>query len=436
MDTWTQRQALTAHSLRDRRLVWFGTRGTDAEPLAHIGDLAAVFCLIAPFSTKNTSARVTCLEQRTGRRVDLNRYSVDADRSLEAQVLRRELGEALSVPSALVPYRPLALLAPNFFPDPDRVRYLGMFHLHQACFEHKPWLEQTLAGAGVPTIPWRYLRRHQRDVALDALTRGPIVLRTNIGDGGAGLTLVHDHHELGTLPVGDEGFCGMAPYLGGAAPLNLNAVVYADGSVEVFPLSFQLIGLPGCTSRPFGFCGNDFGAARQLPPDVLEDAATIGRAVGARLARLGYLGIFGLDLLWHQGQLMVTEVNPRFQCSTPLSAQLSRQAGLPDAFLEHVAAHLGMAAPTGLPPFAERMAGLADRSQVIAYNRSDHTLWTEPIGDPGQPHVVGMPEDRVGVDPEAMLLKAVFDHTVTTDGFRLLEPARRAVERLVRAIVD
>jgi hypothetical protein len=420
MTEWQQRHTEVARRIDGRQLIWFGTRGTDTEPLRNIGEISAVFSQIAP---PEFNTRSECLEDYTLRRVDLNRYNIDTDLSLEATRFKDRLWEATgSQRSLLIPYRPLASLAGAYFTASDTVQYCGMFHLQQATFEHKPWMEQQLGPDHIRTVPWRYLRQGDDAGIRRELAKGPVVLRANISDGGAGLVLVEHADALTDLPPWSDGFGAIAPYFRGAVPFNLNACIYATGDVMVFPLSYQLIGLDVATRRTFGFCGNDFGAARALPRMIVERAEGLAVAVGHRLHRNGYLGQFGIDLLWHEGELYVTEVNPRFQGSTPLCAALMRDMGLPDPFLEHLAAHLQLAAPPRMQRLADVVGHTPDGAQVILYNRRAEPLYlgAQPIDLPPGCRVAGRARPEVAVEPEGLLLKLRFDRVVTSDGYSLL----------------
>lgn len=434
MTEWQRRHSEVAGRIDGRRLIWFGTRGTDTEPLRKIGEIAAIFSQIAP---PEFDTRSECLEDYTLRRVDLNHYNIDTDLTLEATRFKNRLWQATSAERLLlIPYRPLACLAGAYFTASDTVQYCGMFHLQQATFEHKPWMEQQLGPDHTRTVPWRYVRQGDHDQILRELRRGPVVLRANISDGGAGLVLLEHADALADLPTWSDGFGAITPYLRGAVPLNLNACIYVTGDVTVFPISYQLIGLDIATRRTFGFCGNDFGAARRLPQTIVERAEGVAVAVGHRLHRNGYLGQFGIDLLWHDSELYVTEVNPRFQGSTPLGATLLQDIGSPDPFLEHLAAHLHMAAPQKTHALADVMTSSADGAQVILYNRQADPIYLgdEPVELSPGCHVIGRARPDVAVEPEGLLLKLRFDSVITDDGYSLLPNAEAQVRSTLNVI--
>ena len=69
--SYRQRVAEIERRLGRRRLVFFGTRGMDAQPLLALAPLAEIFSQIAPFDA--VSVQETCLETLKKRRVDLDR---------------------------------------------------------------------------------------------------------------------------------------------------------------------------------------------------------------------------------------------------------------------------------------------------------------------------------------------------------------------------
>ena len=109
--------------LAGRRLAFFGTRGADARPLTEIASFDTVFSQIAPLD--GISIEETCLETERDERVDLNRYSIDADSSQAVRALRAAMLRSFGRPCAIVPYRPCAVLTSAWFPRSDRVLYLG-----------------------------------------------------------------------------------------------------------------------------------------------------------------------------------------------------------------------------------------------------------------------------------------------------------------------
>jgi len=106
--------------------------------------------------------------------------------------------------------------------------------------------------------------------------------------------------------------------------------------------SVQIVGIPGCTSRPEIYCGNDFSAAGMVSKSIREEICTIMEKIGLFMGSKGFLGLFGMDFLLYDNQVLALEINPRFQGSTMLLSLLQMDRGeIPVAAL-HVMQFMGL----------------------------------------------------------------------------------------------
>lgn len=418
-----QRIAQIERHLGKRKLIWYGTRGTDAQVLLDLPQFSECFSLIAPLGAICLDIEV-CLETLKGRRVDLDPYRIADDYSPEATEFKRRLFEALQEPAVVTTYRPDPAFTSLYYPCADFVEYLGLFHERQAPFEHKPWVETELRTWDVPTIPRRYLRQYDTGQLKELLEQGPVVARSTRSDGGEGLTLIQDAEEAKTrLPHYPDQFFSVAPYLVPNVPLNVNAVVFEDGTVSIHTPSLQLIGIPACTTRRFGYCGNDFARIRDLDVEVFDSLEDITRKTGKWLASMGYLGAFGIDALLHNGKVYMTEINARFQGSSHLSSLIDRDCDRPDMFLEHMAAFLGLRPPEPIS-MRELVVAQPGFSHAICHN-----CGTEPVArsaaagaDLRTTQLSLLPASTVLVDPEAILFRVMTQDAITLSGHSLQLP--------------
>ena len=419
-------------ALEGRDVVWFGTRGVDAEPLLNLVRPLAVISQIAPLpADKACGIEQDCLESRTNRRVDLDIYDIDLDFSREAVGLKLSLLRSVSSPVALIAYRAAEFLASIAFTDP-MVQLHAPFHLCQRQLEHKPWVECNLSLLGIPVIPWTYIRDGNAEAVNRVLEKGPAVGRTNTGAGGAGVftfSTVEEFQEK--LPIHNDGFVGVSPYFENAIPLNVNACVYRNGETTVFAISYQLIGIKDCSWRRMGYCGNDFAAAAELPKEIHDRVEQIAKKTGQWLHRLEFQGVFGLDLLLHDGNIMVSEINPRFQGSTSLCARLNQSLGITDPFAEHIASFLGLK-PPDLPSCREQRIAIAEsdgsvaKAQVIYHNINSQSIRVRSYRLPelGEEYELACVPDRgIYVDPHAIIAKSIHFKRVTGNGYTLEENA-------------
>lgn len=331
--------------LGPRRLVWSGLRADDACGLTDLPQMDSSYSILAA-SPHQSEWDGLAYETLSGTRVDLEAWDIqDHLRSDAGTSFRRALLDRLSKPSALVAYRPSQFLSAVHFARQATCLNLGLFGGHQAAFEHKPWIETSLASIGIPRVPWVYIADEDQERARVMVQERPVMLRRSRTSGGAGLVRVDDVTQLvAAWPRAEESFVSVAPYLEGALPVNIGATAW-EGGVTIQHPSVQLVGLPSCVVRPFGYCGNDFGLARNIDLAVLNQIEHRVVAIGDWLRQHGYRGTFGVDFLVHDGQALFMEVNPRFQGSSHSSALLAREAGEGCLFLEHVAARLGLDAP-------------------------------------------------------------------------------------------
>lgn len=425
---------LISRELGCRRLVWFGTRGDDVESVADVPQFEAAFSLIGAYA-KRPSVQGLALEDIGEQRFDLDTYDIDDDlRSEVVSELRSVLLRALARPSALFTYRPTTFLSAVGFARNDRCRYLGLFKGHQSAFEHKPWLESSIADLGVPHIPWTYISDIDQLDTMRLLADGPVMLRRSRTTGGVGLVRVDAHERLAELwPDEDEAYVSVAPYIDGAIPVNVGAVAWAGGVTLHHP-SVQLIGIARCTNRQFGYCGNDFGAATTLGRDVLDTIERAMGLIGGWLRRLGYLGAFGVDFLVKDGVPLFTEVNPRFQGSTHASAQLSVENDESCLLLDHLAAMLGLEAPCSRPlhelipsgpGFAHLVvhhtgpeAGMIDPAPLVSAARNTSGFCRADV----------LTRPALSTLPGGTVVRITARDRMTDDGFELVEPWRSLID--------
>ena len=410
--------------LGKRMLLYFGTRGADARSLTDVRNFECIFSQIAPSGLAGVEE--VCLESMTKRRVDLDAYNIDADGSMPVSDLRVEMLRRFETLAAVLPYRSGAVLASAWFPRSDKVLHLGNFHELQDTFEHKPWVESQLSAAGIRTIPWRYFADSERPLIKEMLENRPLVVRSNRSDGGTGVRFIHSAEALDRdWPPHTDGFLATASFVEGL-PINVNAVVFADGAVSRHGVSVQLVGIEGCTTRRFGYCGNDFAAAAALDAGDIHDIDRTLDAVAGWLARHGYRGAFGMDAILSEHRVFVVEVNPRFQGSSRLSAVLDSQSDRADMFLAHIGAFLDLSPPDALTSMELLQRPLAAH---IVVHASDARVVEEraAASHPGF-DVDLVSRGGVMVEARAILADLVTRCSVSADGTSLSALAQSAVE--------
>lgn len=414
--------------LGHRRLVWAGIRGDDAEPLADLPQFEGAYTIINAYA-RRPSVDSKAYEDLTGVRVDLETWDIDDHLSApQTAAFRRVMLQALATPSALLPYRPSSFLSAIWFARRDRCLNLGLFGGHQSAFEHKPWVETSLTALGVRTIPWTYVADEEQLRTEEMLRRGPLILRRSRTSGGEGIVRVDDARQARQQwPRVAEAFVSVAPFLSGGVPVNVGATAWHDGVTVHYP-SVQLIGIPDCVTRPFGYCGNDFGRVKDLDRPVLDQIESATVTIGNWLRSYGYRGTFGVDFLVHDGVPLFTEINPRFQGSTHASCKLAIDAGQSCLMLEHLAAIMGMPAPRQRP-VAELAAEAANLAHFVVHWTGEQAerLDTSPLvwlamatGQAIRAEVRTRP--GLLTQQGAAVARIVCRKSVTRTGFELTEP--------------
>ena len=364
-------------ALGPRRLFWAGLRADDAASLLNFPQYAGSFSILSPEDSALTGDGIS-YECLAGARHDLETWDIQDHTNLpEVREFRSKLLDGLMSPSALVTYRPSQLLSAIFLARRGSCTNLSCLAPLQDAFEYKPWVEHELSSIGIPMITWIYFTDQDVSKVEMLLDAGPLVVRRSRTSGGEGMSRICTRADLNSKWLStDDGLLSVTTFLEDALPINVGATVWNDGVTVHFP-SVQLIGVSGCNSRPFGYCGNDFGLSKSFEPELRSKIWKVTRKIGSWLKRRGYLGTFGVDYLLHKDELLFSEINPRFQGSTPGSARLSSEAGLPCLYLEHIAANLGMDAPS-YDHIDPRGHDLADLSQVIIHSPLDRPARIDP----------------------------------------------------------
>lgn len=115
----------------------------------------------------------------------------------------------------------------------------------------------------------------------------------------------------------------------------VNAVVCAKSEsgitnfgIVIGNISKQLTGTPGCTNNPYATVGNDWSEGSRLREEIKKKINSCAQTVGHALAKRGYAGMFGIDImLTKYGKVILIEVNPRQLASASLESQLQQERG-------------------------------------------------------------------------------------------------------------
>ena len=157
-------------------------------------------------------------------------------------------------------------------------------------------------------------------------------------------------------------------------------------------------------------------------------------AVGHWLAERKFLGAFGLDALLYRGEVYLTEVNPRFQGSSLVTAYLDRALDRPDLYQEHLGAYLGLA-PADQRSLREITAEAPAYSHILRFHTGTEPVQARPGAAADLPlRCRQIPAPEVKVLPGAIAVQAVVSGQVTANGMCLFEDVDRTLDAIYREL--
>ncbi len=325
---------------------WVGQRGIDAYGILDFAPVEAVFCCDygEDYSKLWRSESLFSVEKETGRRE--NWGNQDLERLWEGNVRDRieTYMETILTPINTVCYRSLEALEKD-----RRFRVLAPSKALKDIFDDKLYQLELFAKLGIKT-PMTFSCRLGETSFAEAcdMFGGPFVIQPPVGSSGENTYIIKDPVEFDRISdfFGPNQRVKLSKYL--LVPsLNGHCVVLhtREGlrAIAVCP-SVQIVGPRDCTNRPEIYCGNDFSAADEIPEVLREKTCTIMENVGLYMGQKGFLGIFGMDFLLADSEVMALEINPRFQGSTMLLSLLQLEREEVPLVALHVMQFLGLTA--------------------------------------------------------------------------------------------
>ncbi|MFA6486507.1 MAG: NUDIX domain-containing protein [Candidatus Magasanikbacteria bacterium] len=159
----------------------------------------------------------------------------------------------------------------------------------------------------------------------------------------------------------------MAKYIKG--PLFTNNNIVWDNKILIGNINYQITGIKPFTNLPFATIGNDWALPNQiLSTSQIKQYKKIATAVGKKLARAGWKGLFGIDVVVDEktGKLYLLEINARQPASTTYESELQHQKNKHNhshfritTFSAHLAAILK------ITYFGQKLAAIDSGSQII-----------------------------------------------------------------------
>lgn len=150
------------------------------------------------------------------------------------------------------------------------------------------------------------------------------VIQPDYSSGGHSTYLLTEKNEAHILKqLNATVLYSVSPYIKDAIPINIHGVTYQNG-FQLYPPSIQLIQQE---QNQLLYVGGDFIAAQMLSSNEKERIYSAAKAISEKLLNIGYLGVYGIDLILHENCIYFLEVNPRFQASTPVLNYVLQKQG-------------------------------------------------------------------------------------------------------------
>ncbi len=323
---------------------WVGQRGVDAFTILDFVPLEAVFCCDygEEYSSLWGSESLFSVEKDIGKRE--NWGNQDLEKLWEGPTRERieRYIEKVKTPINTVCYRSLAILEKD-----RRFRVLAPSLTLKDMFDDKLHQLEIFTSLDVKT-PKTFVRRLHETTFIEAsdILDGPFVVQPSVGSSGENTYIVDNKIDFDGVneALGPDQRVKLSKYMP-LPSLNGHCVVLhtREGlrAIAVCP-SVQVVGAHGCTNRAEIYCGNDFAAAKKIPKAVREKTCSIMEKVGLFMGRKGFLGVFGMDFLLDNDEVLALEINPRFQGSTMLLSLLQLERGEVPLAALHVMQFMGL----------------------------------------------------------------------------------------------
>ncbi|HEY4500432.1 MAG TPA: ATP-grasp domain-containing protein [Candidatus Paceibacterota bacterium] len=191
------------------------------------------------------------------------------------------------------------------------------------------------------------------------------VLQFNHSHTGEGTYIIDTRAKLDELQQKfPDRECRVVNFING--PVFTINVVVSDGKILVSNPNYQITGLASFTDLPFSTIGNDFAMPHEAKyKKVYKETLAIAKLVGKKLAKSGWKGLFGVDIIFDEktGRTYLLEINARQPASAVFESQLQKKAdpGGVSIFEAHISA---LANKPG-KPIAGKLTGISSGSQIV-----------------------------------------------------------------------
>ncbi len=152
------------------------------------------------------------------------------------------------------------------------------------------------------------------------------VIQKNISGGGTGTYIINQNNEETIMrALTEDELYLISPYYYPTKSLSCHAMIGND-KIAVFPVSIQLI---NTKNNHIQYVGNKY---KSIDSSTIEKTKYIAEKVCKRIQAIGYRGICGFDFIHCNNQIMLVEINPRYQGSSYVINLALKEHNAPSLF--------------------------------------------------------------------------------------------------------
>ncbi len=427
-------------------LLVIGQRPIDALVAWEERDIGYVAACEGGTDSELVSARLGCpvetVERRIGIRHPWSNANVEDAAALMYAGCNRDTADDL------LPYAASSLCEARLR---SRSSIFALPHSLKANLDDKVRTRRSLRKLGISTPPSAVVPG--ADIAFDALRERigvPFVVQRRAGSAGVGTWIIREPQDVPRVAAAPGEPLLVSLHLAGPV-INVHGVVTDTGAVAA-PPSVQGHGIAGVGVGDAGYCGNDFRLAGALDECAIAAVVRDTRRAGSWLQSLGYRGVFGVDFVVCDELSYLLEINPRFQGSSWLLAELQAEIGEPRIGDRHLAAFAGGEMPRHAARPLDRGSFVVvhhtgDEPVVVSRELAaggyavvdDELVWRRPalspIDDRGADVVIGgAPRAGVRVLPGSVLARISSTHSLFVSATQLSPLGQVAVDAVRRAL--
>lgn len=236
---------------------------------------------------------------------------------------------------------------------------------------NKVFFRKLLKKLNIPLMPGEITKLSKLDYKKLKQKYGKVVIQLPDSSGGRGTFFIKTQKDFDDLKKFKEQEVIVTKFIEGHSPSIIGCVT--KYGVLCTNLQYQILDVQGCINLKSGnglFCGHDWVSSK-FPEDIEKQAYGYVEKIGNYLKKIGYKGIFGLDLLWDkkENKLYVIECNARLLGSFPPLIMIQLMNKEVPLILFHILEFLNVPYKMDFKKINKEIKKQKIGSQIILYNK-------------------------------------------------------------------